>query len=367
MRCISFQLKLFVLVCSFLSTFLSVAQQRVINGTTTSENQFPWMCSFKNEICGGTLIAGRWVLTAAHCVAEYDSLDPQFFVDVNSYVRSSPTAFAEHIKADRVYFYPGSDLGSSVPDVDIALIRLADKSSIAPIKIATPDEASWYDVHNNIALILGWGLRESSSPYSYADTLQIGYSVIVDSLICDSLYANYRDAFGQAYKNPRKSWELCAGFGSDGVPQGAASGDSGGPLIVLDDNDEFLQIGVVSRGSYSGATVDTVPTIFTKIEDVYFWISDVINQDISSTVNSFSDEKVSFKKFENYILISSPRNDILECQVVDISGNIVSKLSFNNIPSNYLVNQSISKLSPGMYVLVVYTQKGMSSHTFYRN
>ena len=44
---------------------------KIIDGTETQINQYPWMVSLQvagGHGCGGTLITENWVLTAAHCV-----------------------------------------------------------------------------------------------------------------------------------------------------------------------------------------------------------------------------------------------------------------------------------------------------------
>ena len=44
---------------------------RVVNGENASPHAWPWQISLRvngRHICGGSLIDGDWVVTAAHCV-----------------------------------------------------------------------------------------------------------------------------------------------------------------------------------------------------------------------------------------------------------------------------------------------------------
>lgn len=49
---------------------------RIVGGSTTEKGEFPWQVSIQivtpskvSHTCGGTIVASKWVITAAHCVA----------------------------------------------------------------------------------------------------------------------------------------------------------------------------------------------------------------------------------------------------------------------------------------------------------
>ena len=52
----------------------SVADSRISVGYEAGRNQFPWMSLviLPGGTCGGVLVSGEYVLTAAHCLSRFD-------------------------------------------------------------------------------------------------------------------------------------------------------------------------------------------------------------------------------------------------------------------------------------------------------
>ncbi|XP_074626958.1 chymotrypsin-C-like isoform X2 [Acropora palmata] len=70
-------------------------RKRVVNGKDATPHSWPWMVSLRyngRHICGGSLIKGNWVVTAAHCVARNPSIGG-YTVVVGAHNRAGTTRF----------------------------------------------------------------------------------------------------------------------------------------------------------------------------------------------------------------------------------------------------------------------------------
>ena len=137
---------------------------RLTKVETAAEGDWPWQSAvYRNGVfvCGGTLIASRWVLTAAHCVGAFGRIDSNgsLAVIVGDLHREFNEAKEQRYDVEQVTIHP--DYSSSTKQNDIALLRLenaaalSDKTKTAtiPNRNATAKEGSSCYVTGNTNMV----------------------------------------------------------------------------------------------------------------------------------------------------------------------------------------------------------------------
>ncbi|KAM9299348.1 transmembrane protease serine 4-like [Gastrophryne carolinensis] len=228
-------------------------EKRIIGGYDSSIDRSPWQVSVQNmgqHVCGGSIIAPRIILTAAHCFQRSQQQVDRWRVEAGhsslTYTFASP--------AEKIYVHAQYNL--DLHPYDIAIIKL--KYDLVFSETIQPVCLPGFD--NNLPngsplLVTGWGYTSEDGGKSASSLQEVSVNLI-SSDTCNSQYN------GQILDSM-----ICAGRVSGGAD--ACKGDSGGPLVFL--KVYWEQVGVVSWGYGCGRpgsygvytrTVSYVPWIY---------------------------------------------------------------------------------------------------------
>jgi len=233
--------------------------QAVVFGTVVPATRYPATAELlitpsatAKEFCAGSVIASRWVLTAAHCLVDErgrrfspKALRVAVGVESSAWDRSA-------IAVSRVEVHDRYDLadrsGMPIP-YDVGLVQLARPVSVAPLKLAAAEPTTGTSVR-----YVGWGCTSVIRDLCLGPSsqLRLGTTTVQRDSLCGLTGAHAVTA-------------LCTA--RYGVLETVQAGDSGGPMLVATRAGDRLG-GVVSGG---GPTAD----VTTSVVAVAPWIRKV--------------------------------------------------------------------------------------------
>jgi trypsin len=232
--------------------------QRVVGGKPVTLKENPWQIAIVSarvptntiaQFCGGSIIAPRWVATAAHCV---DSGTRPEQIAILTGTESLVTG-GTRVPATRIIVHP--QWNPKTHDFDIALIEAgADLGGTAIAGDTSPNE---HPTSLDIRLT-GWG-RTSMSASAGSKALQGVVVPYVTRATCNRPASYDGDITGNM---------ICAGLVQGGAD--SCQGDSGGPATAVIGDTRRL-VGIVSWGE--GCALRDKYGVYTRVASFSPWVT----------------------------------------------------------------------------------------------
>jgi secreted trypsin-like serine protease len=226
-------------------------EPQVVGGTRAAQGEFPFMVRLSMG-CGGALYTQQIVLTAAHCVG---ASGPTTSITATAGVVDLQDPARIAVRSTQVLRAPGYNGNGR----DWALIKLA-----SPINLPTLAIATTATFNTGTFTVAGWGAAsEGGGQQRFLLKAQVPF---VSDTQCR--------AAGGGYSGLIAAEEICAGLPQGGVD--TCQGDSGGPMFRRDDNNAWIQVGIVSWGE--GCARPGKPGVYTEVSTFAANIADAAAQ-----------------------------------------------------------------------------------------
>lgn len=309
-------LALFVLTCSSFTQASSPITSSdlspfIINGKQVDPEKMPWQVLVESDLyrngvyvgtgrCGGSIIASRWVVTAAHCLrASGDAIQAPTDVTVKL-TRDTTASFA----VEKAITHPSWN-GNFIQGNDIALLKIVSSfPANTAVKLPSVNEyadaqldfaSTWSELGARVANLIasGYGLMVNGQIPSLQNLQYVWLTGV------PTAFNRCTDFDGDGIKDIADDQLICAVSPDPNKIRDTCSGDSGGPLIWqnpsnLKDSDYGIRLlGLTSFGA-ANCNVLNAQSGYTNLATQTVWINIIFAQEGSGSLSQVPTSTLNF-------------------------------------------------------------------------
>ncbi|XP_059474115.1 brachyurin-like [Neocloeon triangulifer] len=253
---------------------LSIAEEdggKIVGGQFAYRGQFPWMAVITSEIngtvqlyCGGSMISGDYVITAAQCVPPENDYTAKIRIVLGVHNVSATTEIGRvDLIADYHFVHP--DYNAATLANNIAIVHLPTRVSSSPYvkESQLPYASEWNATYLGIRTrVSGWGADRDNGLSNHSDVLRYVDNNVQDLQVCQDYYALTGFEVNENH--------IC--ISTEGG-RGPCFGDVGSPLTLTETSSDAHQIGLFSFGDKTYCTRGR-PVVYTKFASYWDFITD---------------------------------------------------------------------------------------------